>query len=85
MAAERYLSRRIPDSRVGNDIDKKDKKPVPSIYVPDLTQDTNGNVTNSQVDTTNESQEISPFPACDHKAHINRRPQKHSKHKTEKT
>ena len=35
MAAERYLSRRIPDSRVGNDIDKIDKKPVPSIYVPD--------------------------------------------------
>ena len=27
------------------------------------------------VDTTNESQEVSPFPAGDHKAHINRRPQ----------
>ena len=26
-------------------------------------------------DTTNESQEISPFPAGDHKAHINRRAQ----------
>ena len=25
------------------------------------------------VDTTNESQEVSPFPAGDHKAHINRR------------
>ena len=24
------------------------------------------------VDTTNESQEVSPFPASDHKAHINR-------------
>ena len=35
------------------------------------------------VDTTNESQEVSPFPAGDHKAHINRRAQKHSKHKTE--
>ena len=35
------------------------------------------------VDTTNESQEISPFPAGDHKAHINRRAQRHSKHKTE--
>ena len=32
MAAERYLSQRIPDSRVGNDIGKIDKKPVPSIY-----------------------------------------------------
>ena len=32
----------------------------------------------------NESQEVSPFPAGDHKAHINRLVQKHSKHKTEK-
>ena len=35
------------------------------------------------IDTTNESQEVSPFPAGDHKAHINRRVQRHSKHKTE--
>ena len=35
------------------------------------------------VDTTNESQEVSPFPAGDHKAHINRRAQRHCKHKTE--
>ena len=34
-------------------------------------------------DTTNESQEVSPFPAGDHKAHINRRAQRHNKHKTE--
>ena len=34
-------------------------------------------------DTTNKSQEVSPFPASDHKAHINRRAQRHSKHKTE--
>ena len=53
--------------------------------VPHLTQDTNGIVTNSQLDTTNESQEVSPFPAGDHKAHINIRTQRHySKHKTEK-
>ena len=52
--------------------------------VPHLTQDTNGKVTNSQLDTTNESQEVSPFPAGDHKVHINRRAQRHSKHKTEK-
>ena len=51
--------------------------------VPHLTQDTNGKVTNSQLDTTNESQEVSPFPAGDHKAQINRRAQRHSKHKTE--
>ena len=35
------------------------------------------------VDTTNESQEVSPFPAGDHKTHINRRAQRHSKYKTE--
>ena len=51
--------------------------------VPHLAQDTDGKVTNSQLDTTNESQEVSPFPAGDHKAHINRRAQRHSKHKTE--
>ena len=36
--------------------------------VPHLTQDTNGKVTNSDLDTKNESQEVSPFPAGDHKA-----------------
>ena len=41
--------------------------------VPHLTQDTNGKVKYSQSDTTNKSQEVSPFPAGDHKAHINRR------------
>ena len=45
--------------------------------VPHLTQDTNGKVTNSHLDTTNESQEVSPFPAGDHKAHINRRARRH--------
>ena len=38
--------------------------------VPHLTQDTDGKVTNSQLDTTDESQEVSPFPAGNHKAHI---------------
>ena len=52
--------------------------------VPHLTQDTNRKVTNSQLDTTNESQEVSPFPAGDHKRNINRRSQRHSKYKTEK-
>ena len=52
--------------------------------VPHLTQDTNGKVTNSlTADTTNESQEVRPFPAGDFKARINRRTQRHSKHKTE--
>ena len=53
--------------------------------VPHLTKDTNGKVTNSQLDTTNVSQEVSPFPAGDHKAHINRVSQRHSKYKTDKT
>ena len=30
---------------------------------PHLTQDTNGKETTSQLDITNESQEVSPFPA----------------------
>ena len=38
---------------------------------------------NLTVSTTNESQEVSSFPAGDHKAHINRRAQRHNKHKTE--
>ena len=42
-----------------------------------LTQGTNGNV--SQLDITNESQEVSPFPADYHKALINRRARKHKK------
>ena len=33
-----------------------------------LTQDTNGKVTKSQLDITNESQEVSPFQASDQKA-----------------
>ena len=53
--------------------------------IPHLTQDNNGKVTNLQSDTINESQEVSPYQAGDHKAHINRRAQRHSKHKTEKT
>ena len=48
--------------------------------VPHLTKDTNGKVTNSQLDTTNGSQEVSSFPAGDH-----RRKQRHRKHKAGKT
>ena len=52
--------------------------------VPHLTQDINEKVTDSQLDTTNESQEVYPFPAGDTEAQINRRAQRHNKHKTEK-
>ena len=40
-------------------------------------------LTNSQLDTTNENQEASPFPAGDHTAHINIHVQRHSRNKTE--
>ena len=55
----------------------------PYNQVPCLTQDTNGKVTNPQYETTNESQEVSPLPAGDHKAHLNRRAQRHYKGKIE--
>ena len=51
---------------------------------PHLTQDTNEKVTTSQLDITNESQEVSLFPAGDHKASINRRPRKHNKTRQKK-
>ena len=44
-----------------------------------MPQDINGKVTNSQLDITSESQEVSPFPAGDHKALIKRRPGKYNK------
>ena len=53
--------------------------------VPHLTQDTNGKVTNSQLDIANEIQEVSHFPAGDHKASIDSLARKHNKHKTEIT
>ena len=49
-----------------------------------LDQDTEEKVTNSQLGTINESQEVGRFPAGDHKAQINRRTQRHNKHNTEK-
>ena len=52
--------------------------------VPYLTQDTNGKVTNSQHYITKERQEVSPFPAGDHKAQINRRAHMHNKHNRKK-
>ena len=39
---------------------------------PHLTQDTNGKVTTSQLDITNESKEASPFPAGDLMVSTNR-------------
>ena len=39
MAAERYLSRRIPDLRVGNNIDEIDKKLIPASIHPCIATD----------------------------------------------
>ena len=72
-----------PSSPVGIIVSKGTKIKIRYNQVLHLTQDTNGKVTNSQLDTTNESQEVSPFPAGDHKTHINRHAQRQSKHKTE--
>ena len=58
----------------------KDKESIQSSYP--LTQDTNEKK-DSQLDTTSENQEVSPFARGDHKAQINRRLQRHNKHKTE--
>ena len=74
----------MPQLEFGTKVSKGAKIRNRYNQVPHLTQDTHGKVTNSQLDTTNESQEVSPFPAGDHKAHINRRAQRHSKHKTER-
>ena len=64
---------------------KEDKDRNRYNLVPHLTKDTNGKVTNSPLDISNESQEVSPFSACDHGASIKRRARKHNKHKTEIT
>ena len=53
--------------------------------VPHLTQEPRWKVTNSQIEITNESHDVSPFPAGDHKSSINRRARKHNKHKIEAT
>ena len=56
------------ESKNGNKLRKRAKVRNRYNQAPHLTQDTNGKVTNSQLDITNESQEVSPFPAGDHKA-----------------
>ena len=50
--------------------ESKDKESIQSSTTPD--QDTNEKVTTSQLDITNESQEVSPFPAGGHKASTNK-------------
>ena len=83
-AAENNITAYLIEKRYVSKVSKGAKIRNRYNQVPHLTQNTKGKVTNSQFDTTNESQEISPFPAGDHEAHINRRAKRHSKHKTEK-
>ena len=59
----------------------KDQKSIQSRTTPDPGYQRESDKLTA--DTANESQEVSPFPAGDHKANINRRAQRHSKHKTE--
>ena len=88
MRSDLVIPEDILSRKISNTIKESKGAKIRNRYnqVPHLTQDTNGKVTNSQlhVDTTNESQEVSLFPAGDHKTHINRCAQRHSKHKTEK-
>ena len=53
--------------------------------VPNLIQDTNGIVTNSQLDITNESQEVDHFPADDHKGTIIRRQDRNNMNDSQKS
>ena len=61
----------------------KDQESIQSSATPDPGYQWESN--KLTMDITNESQELSPFPAGDHKASISRRARKHIKHKTEIT
>ena len=51
--------------------------------VPHLTQDTTWESDKNEINITSKSQEVSLFPAGDHKAAISEKTQKHEKHKTQ--
>ena len=72
----------IADITLGSRIKVRKRAKIRNRYnqAPHMSQDSNGKVTTSQLDITNESQEeVSPFPAGDHKASINRRTRNISK------
>ena len=62
-----------------SELGSKDQESIQSSTKPDPGYQ--WKVTNSQLDATNESQEVSPFPTGDHKAHMHTRSQRHSIHK----
>ena len=51
---------------------------------PHLTQDTTLESNTNTINITNNTKEVSPFPAGDHMAAMNRRKRKDEKHKTQK-
>ena len=85
VSSESISSNRLPALLMNYQSKKDGKYQDRYNQAPHLTQDTNGKVTTSRLDITNESQEVSPFPLGDHKASINRRARKHNKNKTEIT
>ena len=77
----RQLNRTTTVANVTEALGCKDQESIQSSTTPDPGYQMESD--KLILDTTNESQEVSPFPAGDHKAHINRRAQRNSKHKTE--
>ena len=75
----KFISRGTHNDQLQCKQSKKEGKDQELIQSPHLPQDTNWKVTMSQLDITNESQEVSPFPAGDHKASTNRIACKHNK------
>ena len=63
--------------------DGKDQESIHSSTTPDPGYQ--WDLATSQLDIKTESQEVSPFPADDHKASIKKHAEKHNKHKTEIT
>ena len=55
------LQQATPESHVQNKVRKREKIRNRYNQAPHLTQETNGKVTTSQLDITNESQEVIPF------------------------
>ena len=74
-----YLVKLILRHFIGMKVRKRAKIRNRHNQAPHPTQDTNGKVTTSQPDITNESKEVIPFPAGDPKAPTNRRARKHNK------
>ena len=70
----------IYDRQKQSNKEGKDQESIQSSTIPDTGYQWESK--NPQLDIKKESQEVSPFPAGEHKATINRRAQKHNKHTT---